>query len=213
MFLYIGIVGLKRGCEKHMLWFMQALECTTSFQASNTSLCCCCALPVNKADRRKSCCIRQDKAFCDVVTLTCVWFRYDLHVLLVNHGKRCPRCAKNGKPRKASDGDCPLFGTKTVKEILKKEPNQDSGSEATVKPDPASDSDVVVKEDPDGDSEMKVKADLIKDPGSKKRQKGSKGSTVGNEASGGNDNVKQEASGESSAIKPDPDIKLEPSQT
>ncbi|DBB08986.1 TPA: hypothetical protein ACH3X3_007617 [Trebouxia sp. C0006] len=115
--------------------------------------------------------------------------KYDLHVLLVNHGKRCPRCAKNGKPRKASDGDCPLFGTKTVKEILKDEPNQDSGSEATVKPDPASDSDVVVKEDPDGDSEMKVKADLIKDPGSKKRQKGSKGSTVGNEASGGNDNV------------------------
>ena len=26
--------------------------------------------------------------------------RYDLHVLLVEHGKCCQRCAKNGKPRK-----------------------------------------------------------------------------------------------------------------
>ena len=43
-----------------------------------------------------------------------VLHRYDLHVLLVNHGKRCPRCAKNGKPRKASDGDCPLFGKKGI---------------------------------------------------------------------------------------------------
>ena len=34
--------------------------------------------------------------------------RYDLHVLLVEHGKRCSRCAKNGKPRKESHGDCPL---------------------------------------------------------------------------------------------------------
>ena len=134
-------------------------------------------------------------------------------MLLVNHGKRCPRCAKNGKPRKASDGDCPLFGTKTVKEILKDEPDQDSGSEVTVKPDPASDSDAVVKDNPDGDSEMTVKPDLHEDQGSKKRQKGSKGSTVGDEASGGNDDIKQEASGESSAIKPDPDVKLEPSQT
>jgi len=134
-------------------------------------------------------------------------------VLLVNHGKRCPRCAKNGKPRKASDGDCPLFGTKTVKEILKDEPDQDSGSEVTVKPDPVSDSEVNVKEDPDGDSKVTVKADLHEDRGSKKRQKGSKGSTVGDEANGGNDDIKQETSGEAPAIKPDPDIKLEPSQT
>lgn len=152
-----------------------------------------------------SCCTRQDKALCDIVTLTCVWFRYDLHVLLVNHGKRCPRCAKNGKPRKASDGDCPLFGTKSVNKILKDELDQDSGSEVTVKPDPASDSDVVVKEDP-------VKPDLNKDQGSKKRHKGSQGSTVG-EANDGNDDIKQEAFGEASAIKPDPDVKLEPSQT
>ena len=42
-------------------------------------------------------------------------------MLLVNHGKRCPRCAKNGQPRKASDGDCPLFGSKSAKEVLKEE--------------------------------------------------------------------------------------------
>lgn len=29
-------------------------------------------------------------------------------MLLVEHGKRCSRCAKNGKPRKESHGDCPL---------------------------------------------------------------------------------------------------------
>jgi len=142
-----------------------------------------------------------------------VWFRYDLHVLLVNHGKRCPRCAKNGKPRKASDGDCPLFGTKTVKEILKDEPDQDSGSEVTVKPDPASDSEVAVKDNPDGDSEVAVKPDLNEDQGSKKRQKGSTGSTLGDDANGGSDDIKQEASAEASAIKPDPDVKSEPSQT
>ncbi|KAL0023848.1 hypothetical protein WJX77_011324 [Trebouxia sp. C0004] len=112
--------------------------------------------------------------------------KYDLHVLLVNHGKRCPRCAKNGKPRKASHGNCPLFGTKTVK-VLKDKPDQDSGSEVTVKPDPASDSEVIVKEDPDGDSETTVKPDLNEDQGSKKRQKCSKGSTVGDEVNDGND--------------------------
>lgn len=151
---------------------------------------------------------------CDVVTLTCVWFRYDLHVLLVNHGKRCPRCAKNGKPRKASDGDCPLFGTKTVKEILKDEPDQDSGSEVTVKADPAIDSDVIVNEDPDGDSEMTFKPDVHEGQGSKEKLKGRQGSSVGGEANGGNDDIKQEdASTEASAIKPDPDVKAVPCQT
>ncbi len=133
-----------------------------------------------------------------------------MHVLLVNHGKRCPRCAKNGKPRKASDGDCPLFGTRTVKEILKDEPDQDSGSEV---PDIASDSEVVVKEDPDGESEMSIKPDLNEDQGSKRRQKGRKGSNVGDEANDGNHDIKQEASAEASAIKSDPDVKSEPSQT
>jgi hypothetical protein len=40
--------------------------------------------------------------------------RYDLHVLLVEHGKRCPRCASNGKPRKESHGDCPLVNLKML---------------------------------------------------------------------------------------------------
>lgn len=40
--------------------------------------------------------------------------RYDLHVLLVEHGKRCPRCASNGKPRKEVHGDCPLVNLKSL---------------------------------------------------------------------------------------------------
>ena len=50
-----------------------------------------------------------------------VWRRYDLHVLLVEHGKRCSRCAKNGKPRKESHGDCPLVnlqGSAPAKDLL-----------------------------------------------------------------------------------------------
>lgn len=34
--------------------------------------------------------------------------KYELHVLLVEHGKRCERCAKNGRPRKEVQGPCPL---------------------------------------------------------------------------------------------------------
>mmetsp|Transcript_6298 Transcript_6298/g.18067 ORF Transcript_6298/g.18067 Transcript_6298/m.18067 type:complete len:395 (-) Transcript_6298:94-1278(-) len=34
--------------------------------------------------------------------------KYTLHVLLVRHGKQCPRCAKGGRPRFPSDGPCPL---------------------------------------------------------------------------------------------------------
>lgn len=37
-----------------------------------------------------------------------ICFRYDLHVLLVEHGKRCVRCSKNGRPRKEQHGPCPL---------------------------------------------------------------------------------------------------------
>lgn len=40
--------------------------------------------------------------------------RYDLHVLMVEHGKRCPRCASNGKPRKESHGHCPLVNLKEL---------------------------------------------------------------------------------------------------
>ena len=50
-------------------------------------------------------------------------------MLLVNHGKRCPRCAKNGQPRKASDGDCPLFGSKSAKEVLKGDPDIEQDSQ------------------------------------------------------------------------------------
>ena len=38
--------------------------------------------------------------------------RYDLHVLMVGHGKRCARCAANGRPRFEPDGPCPLFPAK-----------------------------------------------------------------------------------------------------
>ena len=34
--------------------------------------------------------------------------KYDLHVLLVDHGKRCPRCAKKGRLQKEEQGPCPL---------------------------------------------------------------------------------------------------------
>ena len=48
----------------------------------------------------------------------------------MEHGKRCARCAKNGKPRKESHGDCPLVnlqGSAGVKDledgdIVKEEP-------------------------------------------------------------------------------------------
>ena len=34
--------------------------------------------------------------------------KYALHVLLVEHGKRCVKCAKGGKLQLPSEGDCPL---------------------------------------------------------------------------------------------------------
>ena len=40
--------------------------------------------------------------------------RYDLHVLLVEHGKCCTRCAKNSKPRKEVVGPCPLGDTQKL---------------------------------------------------------------------------------------------------
>ena len=35
--------------------------------------------------------------------------KYPFHVLLVEHGKRCPRCAKNGKLQLPEEGTCPLI--------------------------------------------------------------------------------------------------------
>ena len=57
--------------------------------------------------------------------------RYDLHVLLVEHGKRCARCASNGKPRKESHGDCPLVNLEagpTVKEMQEEDIVKERGN-------------------------------------------------------------------------------------
>lgn len=69
-----------------------------------------------------------------------MWRRYDLHVLLVEHGKRCSRCAKNGKPRKESHGQCPLGnlqGSAAAKDLLDedivKEEAKDMEKEDTLK--------------------------------------------------------------------------------
>ena len=35
--------------------------------------------------------------------------KYPLHILLVEHGKRCTRCAKNGKLQLPEEGTCPLI--------------------------------------------------------------------------------------------------------
>ena len=80
-------------------------------------------------------------------------------MLLVNHGKRCPRCAKNGKPRKASDGDCPLFGSKSVKEIPKEEPKSDHDSQVKQEAEVDRDSSSVEQEGSAGDWVTAVKQD------------------------------------------------------
>ena len=54
----------------------------------------------------------------DWVGPACCWRRYDLHVLLVEHGKRCARCAKSSNA-KHSNGACPLVNLDvSVKEEL-----------------------------------------------------------------------------------------------
>lgn len=92
-------------------------------------------------------------------------------MLLVNHGKRCPRCAKNGQPRKASDGDCPLFGSRSAKEVLTEDPDIEQDSQIKHKTEDQhktlvkqegweEDWDSVIKQDPDaGHSEVKHVAD------------------------------------------------------
>ncbi len=67
-------------------------------------------------------------------------YRYDLHVLLVEHGKRCTRCASNGKPRKDSHGPCPLVSIQAsaaVKEMQEEDLIQEEAKgteqEASVK--------------------------------------------------------------------------------
>lgn len=44
--------------------------------------------------------------------------KYDLHCLLVEHGKRCLSCAKNGRPRFEVLGPCPLKAVKLNKTKL-----------------------------------------------------------------------------------------------
>ena len=86
--------------------------------------------------------------------------RYDLHVLLVNHGKRCPRCAKNGKPRKSSDGDCPLFGKKGQASSRQQLP--DSSEEFIKSEEDSSDADdkTAVKQEPlENDIKQELEAD------------------------------------------------------
>lgn len=135
-------------------------------------------------------------------------------MLLVNHGKRCPRCAKNGKPRKASDGNCPLFGTKTVKEILKDEPDHSSEYAGTVKTDPESAHDVAVKPHPGGGSQKTVKSDPDANQDAKEKQQGNRHSAESTKATSGEDataGVKQEADEQAAVVQTQ--SKSEPSQT
>ncbi|KAI5084539.1 hypothetical protein GOP47_0000708 [Adiantum capillus-veneris] len=40
--------------------------------------------------------------------------KFDLHCLLVTHGKKCPRCAKGGRTQRPADGPCPLVNLKQL---------------------------------------------------------------------------------------------------
>jgi endonuclease-3 len=52
--------------------------------------------------------------------------KYDMHVLLVGHGKKCHRCAKNGHNRKPADGDwCPLKGKDWAERVAAEEKLKD----------------------------------------------------------------------------------------
>lgn len=48
--------------------------------------------------------------------------KYPFHVLLVEHGKRCPRCAKNGKLQLPEEGTCPLVNFAEKLEEFKSRP-------------------------------------------------------------------------------------------
>ena len=62
-----------------------------------------------------------------LLTHTLCACRYELHVLLVEHGKRCPRCAKiRGWPRKEPVGECPLKMVQAVP--CDKEPSAAAGT-------------------------------------------------------------------------------------
>lgn len=45
--------------------------------------------------------------------------KYDLHVLLINHGKSCRDCAANGRPQRPSGLPCPLKHFRTLAQLRK----------------------------------------------------------------------------------------------
>tara|TARA_B100000795_G_scaffold245576_1_gene210765 strand:+ start:50 stop:1048 length:999 start_codon:yes stop_codon:yes gene_type:complete len=59
--------------------------------------------------------------------------KFSLHCLLVEHGKCCKRCAKNGKPRRTVIGPCPLSFTKISMEsaFSNKSSSSSSGSSSS----------------------------------------------------------------------------------
>lgn len=81
---------------------------------------------------------------------------------MVEHGKRCKRCAKNGKPRKESHGPCPLVNLAHKASHSKTLDGEDIAHEAkealSLQPDD------IVKDEPETDkkevkSEFGIKAD------------------------------------------------------
>lgn len=60
--------------------------------------------------------------------------KFSLHVLLVEHGKCCKKCAKNGNPRRSVMGPCPLsFTRKSVEEDLNVGHDRSSSSSSSSK--------------------------------------------------------------------------------
>ena len=105
----------------------------------------------------------------------CLAVRYDLHVLLVEHGKRCERCAKNGRPRKESHGPCPL------RQLQRASKAQDVAlQEATVKQERSGVDNVEEPEHVNGNSGVKQEAAAAKEVAVKEEQPDS--STDGGDA-------------------------------
>lgn len=59
--------------------------------------------------------------------------KYALHILLVEHGKRCPRCAKGGKLQLEQEGECPLASFQDKVEAFRKAPNSIKSSNSPKK--------------------------------------------------------------------------------
>lgn len=93
--------------------------------------------------------------------------RYDLHVLLVEHGKRCARCAKK-RPSKESHGPCPLVKLASAAEHSKaaiKAAVLELGAgdvpvatDAETAEDIKDEADGAVKTDPDEEQKVKIEA-------------------------------------------------------